>query len=182
MFIDISKSDKSFKRQAAAILYAASKTISPDSWPSFKSAMKEVTECCRREYICIGLAEDDELLAWAGLRPLYEKITWELHPLMVMPSRQRTGLGSTLLREIERIALKRQVLNIFLGTDDELGLTSLSRKDLYDHDLFEEIRHIENFGKHPFEFYIKNGYRIIGVVPDASGIGKPDILMCKRLQ
>jgi len=35
---------------------------------------------------------------------------------------------------------------------------------------------------HPFEFYQKQGYVITGVVPDANGVGKPDILMSKRVK
>jgi hypothetical protein len=34
---------------------------------------------------------------------------------------------------------------------------------------------------HPFEFYQKCGFVIVGVVPDANGYSKPDILMAKRV-
>jgi hypothetical protein len=40
---------------------------------------------------------------------------------------------------------------------------------------------IKNLHRHPFEFYQKAGFSIVGVVPDANGPGKPDILMAKRL-
>jgi predicted acetyltransferase len=36
--------------------------------------------------------------------------------------------------------------------------------------------------RHPFEFYQKLAYVVVGIVPDANGPGKPDILMAKRLQ
>jgi len=36
-------------------------------------------------------------------------------------------------------------------------------------------------GCFPFEFYQKCGFVIVGVVPDANGLGKPDILMAKRV-
>ena len=59
-------------------------------------------------------------------------------------------------------------------------MTSLSEVDPYEN-LWEKIRDIRNLNNHPFEFYQKMGYIITGVVPDANGIGKPDILMAKRV-
>jgi len=35
--------------------------------------------------------------------------------------------------------------------------------------------------QHPYEFYQKQGFVIIGVMPDANGIGKLDILMTKSV-
>ncbi|CAK7018299.1 hypothetical protein [Tissierella sp.] len=68
-----------------------------------------------------------------------------------------------------------------LGADDEVndGETSFANVDLYDN----LPMRIENFnpGTHQTGFYMKVGYKIIGVVPDANGIGKPDIWMGKRL-
>ena len=72
-------------------------------------------------------------------------------------------------------------LTITLGTDDEDGMTSLANTDLYEN-LWEKIRDIRNLKGHPFEFYQKIGYIISGIVPDANGPGKPDILMAKRVR
>jgi aminoglycoside 6'-N-acetyltransferase I len=67
-----------------------------------------------------------------------------------------------------------------LGPDDEFDKTSLSHVDLYDH-LWERIANIRNLKNHPFEFYQKQGFQIVGVLPDVNGFGKPDIYMAKRL-
>jgi aminoglycoside 6'-N-acetyltransferase I len=72
-------------------------------------------------------------------------------------------------------------LTIVLGSDDEDNMTSLSNVDLYE-DLWDKIKNIRNLKNHPFEFYQKLGYIISGVVIDANGIGKPDILMSKRVR
>ena len=58
--------------------------------------------------------------------------------------------------------------------------TSLGGIDLYP-DVLDKLRSIENVGGHPFEFYLKAGYHVVGVIPDANGFGKPDILMAKRI-
>ncbi|HQY94322.1 MAG: hypothetical protein WAU00_01310 [Caldilinea sp.] len=52
--------------------------------------------------------------------------------------------------------------------------------DLYPN-LWEHIANIGNRRGHPYTFYQKCGFAIVGVVPDANGLGKPDILMAKRV-
>ena len=40
---------------------------------------------------------------------------------------------------------------------------------------------VRNLRGHPYEFYQRCGFTIVGVVPDANGLGKPDILLAKRV-
>lgn len=67
-----------------------------------------------------------------------------------------------------------------LGTDDENNMTTLSQVDLYD-DLPGHLAAARSLRGHPFAFYQKLGYTIVGVIPDANGPGRPDILMAKRI-
>ena len=34
---------------------------------------------------------------------------------------------------------------------------------------------------HPAGFYMRLGFEVVGLIPDANGPGKPDILMAKRV-
>ena len=49
-------------------------------------------------------------------------------------------------------------------------------------DVWPHIANIKNIKGHPYSFYQKMGFVITGVVPDANGPGKPDILMAKRVR
>jgi aminoglycoside 6'-N-acetyltransferase I len=48
-------------------------------------------------------------------------------------------------------------------------------------DVLGAVQRLRNLGDHPFTFYQRVGFTIVGVIPDANGFGKPDILMAKRV-
>ena len=181
MFINLSSSDDAMRERAAVILFEAFKKRNVPAWPTLDDARREVHECVNKDFICVGYAEGSELLGWTGLRPMYET-TWELHPIVVKLHQQHKGIGKLLLQEAERAAKERGITGIVLGSDDENAETSLSGKDFDNGNLLREIKNIKNIRHHPFEFFLKCGYRIIGVVPDANGFGKPDIWMWKRVK
>jgi aminoglycoside 6'-N-acetyltransferase I len=60
-------------------------------------------------------------------------------------------------------------------------MTTLAGVNLYPN-VFEHIATIKNLHGHPYEFYQKCGFVIVGVVPDANGPGKPDIYMAKPVR
>ena len=82
--------------------------------------------------------------------------------------------------DFEQQVVRRGGLTIYLGTDDENGRTSLGGVDLYP-DVVGALNGVQNRGGHPFAFYRKLGFVIVGVLPDANGFGKPDIFMAKRV-
>lgn len=115
-----------------------------------------------------------------GAIPQYGSIGWELHPLAVAKRYQRYGIGTALVKALEEEILIRGGLTIYLGSDDETGTTSLYNEDLFI-DTFDKLKNITNINMHPYTFYEKLGYRIVGVLPDVNGVGKHDILMAKRI-
>lgn len=180
-YINLHQASKTLHTEAARVLLEAFTTKGIHTWETPADAEKEVEECLNPEYLAIAAVEENELLGWVGLRPMYGNTTWELHPLVVASAAQGKGTGRALLRQVERAAADRGVQGILLGSDDETGRTNLSRFDFDNRPVSEAIDSIRNLDHHPFEFYQKCGYRIIGIVPDASGRGKPDIWMWKRL-
>ncbi|MCL6432966.1 MAG: GNAT family N-acetyltransferase [Leptolyngbyaceae cyanobacterium HOT.MB2.61] len=146
------------------------------------SALEEIQDSFAPDRISrIAVDEDGTVLGWIGAIRSYEGHAWELHPLVVRSDRQRQGVGKTLVADLEEQVRQRGGSTIYIGTDDEAGETSLFGIDLYPN-VWEHIAQIKNLRHHPYEFYQKQGYTIVGVIPDANGFGKPDILMAKRIK
>lgn len=165
---------------AARLLNVAFAQNWPGSWATMEEAREEVSEMVDPERIARVALDGEDVVGWIGGIPEYDGNVWELHPLVVTPERQRQGIGALLVRDFEEQVHRRGGLTIQLGTDDVNEMTSLSNVDLYT-DTWDKIRNIRNFKGHPYSFYEKMGYVIIGVLPDANGRGKPDIYMAKRV-
>ncbi|MCW5876887.1 MAG: GNAT family N-acetyltransferase [Anaerolineales bacterium] len=179
--VDLKQQSAAAHREAAEILVAAFSLTAPKAWPTVEDGVQEVQDLLA-EQDCILLAALDpggEMLGWVGAQAQYDH-AWELHPLAVQPGAQRRGLGAALVRALEEQLRARGVLTVYLGTDDEVGQTSLAGRDLYP-DVLAQAAAMHNVDEHAFEFYQKLGYVVVGLIPDANGFGKPDILMAKRL-
>ncbi len=169
-------------QQAAQLLVDAFREHWLEAWPTFEEGLKEIHEMLEPERICrAAVDEQGNLLGIIGGIPGYDGNVWELHPLTVQATMQGKGIGRALVEDFEEQVRLRDGLTITLGSDDEDSMTSLSNVDLFEN-TWEKILNIRNLKRHPFEFYQKMGYAITGVVPDANGIGKPDILMAKRVK
>jgi aminoglycoside 6'-N-acetyltransferase I len=168
-------------QQAAHLLMDAFHEHWADAWPSKEEGLKEIHEMLEPGRICrVAIDNDENLLGIIGGIPQYDGHVWELHPLAVQPNMQGHGIGKTLVKDFEEQVRMRGGLTIILGSDDEDNMTSLSGIDLYEN-FWDKVKDIRNLKHHPFEFYQKMGYIITGVVPDANGTGKPDIIMSKRV-
>jgi aminoglycoside 6'-N-acetyltransferase I len=180
--IDLPPTDENLIRQTARILMDAFALHWPNAWPTFESALEEVHECLTPKRVNrIAVADDGRVLGWVGAEKSYKAGGWELHPLAVDPLEQGKGIGRALMTDIENQVLARGGITIYLGSDDEDDMTSLAGVDLFDQ-YEEHLKNVRNLKGHPFEFYQKMGYQIIGVMPDVNGPGKPDIWMAKRIR
>jgi aminoglycoside 6'-N-acetyltransferase I len=179
--IDAQTASDSIIQQMAQLLVDAFRDNWPEAWPTLEDAEEELEDALDPERIClVALDEDSAAVGWIGGIAEYDGNVWELHPLAVRPDLQGRGVGRALVLDFEAEVAKRGGLTIRVGTDDEANMTTLSNVDLYD-DLPSKIAAVRNLRHHPYEFYQKLGYVIIGVMPDANGIGKPDIIMGKRV-
>ena len=179
--VDLDPGDERAIGQVAAMLVAGFKEHWPDAWPDLESALEEVRESFGAGRLSrVALDERGEAVGWIGAIPQYHGNVWELHPLVVRPDRQGQGIGRALVADLEERVRERGGITLWVGSDDEAGQTTLSGVDLYPN-VWEHVARIENPGRHPYGFYQKLGFVIVGVMPDANGPGKPDIYLAKRV-
>ena len=167
--------------QAAGLLLEAFRNRT-DEWQDLDAARREVVASLAPERISrIAVEPSGRLLGWIGGTPMYRGRVWELHPLVVAASHRRRGIGRALVADFDRVAAARGALTVWLGSDDEHDETSVSAVDVYA-DVPAAIRNFRTIrGEHPAEFYVRLGFRVVGIIPDANGRGKPDILFARRV-
>lgn len=173
-FMNLSGSKEEYAERAAELLREAF----PEAYGD--CAMEQVDKCMEEDRVLLGAYDGEVLTGFVGAMPQYGITAWELHPLVVAEAYRGKGIGTLLIGELEAVLRNKGCLTVYLGSDDEDGRTSLSDTDLFT-DTYGKIEHVVNYKRHPYEFYCKAGYKIIGVIPDANGQGKPDILLAKSL-
>ena len=166
--------------QMADILTKAFRIMSPTSWTTVEEGLEEIHDLLKDDNFVIAAIVYGQAVGLIGGIPEYDGNVYELHPLAVHPDWQNNGIGRQLVAVFEAEVIKRGGMTIMLGSDDEANMTSLSGVDMYKN-MWDKVANIRNFKGHPYEFYQKQGYQIVGIIPDANGFGKPDILMAKRV-
>ena len=179
--VTLSPEDERAIEQVAVLLIEGFKAHVPHVWPDMTAALEEVQESFGKDRISrIALDSNGEIVGWIGGLSHYDGNVWEIHPLVVKPSRQGSGIGRQLVCDFEDLVREQGGLTIWVGTDDEDNMTTLAGVDLYPN-VVEHLVQIKNLRRHPYEFYQKLGFVITGVMPDANGYGKPDIFLAKRV-
>jgi len=162
--------------QAAALLVEAF----PHWLPTMELARDEVMQALETDRICLVARAGDQILGWVGAIPEYSH-AWELHPLVVRADARRQGLGAALVRALEERVREVGALTLYLGTDDDRPAAGTSAGGV---ELFPDVlSHAMGLRviDHPAGFYSRMGFQVVGLIPDANGLGKPDILMAKRV-
>src|SRR5918994_7062149 len=162
--------------QAAALLVDAF----PHWLSTVETARDEVMQALGADRICLVARADDEILGWIGAIPEYSH-AWELHPLVVKEDVRHMGVGRALVAALEERVRAAGALTLYLGTDDDGPApgTSAGGVALFP-DVLSHATRLRVFD-HPAGFYLRMGFEIVGLIPDANGPGKPDILMAKRV-
>ena len=178
--LDLSPDNDLFIQQAALILLDCFGYL-PSGYPTLEESIQEVRNSFAPDRISrIAVDRSRTVLGWIGGIQQYDGRVWELHPLVVKSGFRGQGIGRSPVMDLEAQVKKRGGITLWVGTDDEEKKTTLSGVNLYPN-VCNHIVAIKNLRRHPYEFYQKCGFVIVGVMSDANGLGKPDIYMAKPI-
>ena len=176
---DLASCDKQVLEMLASITYEAFQENSPDWLPTLDSAREKVLEALKPGRHARVMLEGSRPVGW--IATITGRHVWEIHPIAIAVGSQYKGYGQQLVAHIEELARSNGALTLFAGTGDEVGTTNLFGYDIY-RDPAVAISHIEGTGRNPFEFWLRAGFKVVGLMPDAEGPGKPGIHLAKRIE
>lgn len=180
--INLCPNAKDAIEQIATLLIESFQEHWPNAWSDRESAVAEVKDSLGDNRISrVAVNRQGLVLGWISGIKSYDGYVWELHPLAVRTDSRRQGIGQALVTDLEKQVREQGGITLWVGTDDEDNMTTLGGVNLYPN-VFEHIAKIKNLRGHPYEFYQKCGFVIVGVMPDANGLGKPDIYMAKLIR
>lgn len=180
--VDLRLADAAIIDKLAPLVHEAFGVHAPGWLPTVADAKDEIWESLEPQKISrVLLDAEQNPLGWIGVTPRSSGRVWEIHPLMVAVSAQGNGYGLRLMRDIEALASQLGALTLEVGTSDLTNATTLSEVDLYE-DPARAIAELRTLKRHPVAFYMKIGFKVVGILPDAEGVGQPGITLAKRVE
>ena len=177
--VPLGSADEHRIAQVSELLVRSFRDLSPTWVPTVEAAREKVMETLAPWMIARVLIVEDRVAGFVGARPNYSSV-WELHPLVVDEAVRYRGYGRLLVTDIEGLVAEEGALTLLLGTSDEVSRTSLAGQDLFK-DPIGALRDLTSTDDHPLGFWKRVGYTVVGLVPDAEGLGKPTILLAKSV-
>jgi aminoglycoside 6'-N-acetyltransferase I len=176
---DLSATDSASTEDAAKLLQAAFAPLGV--WTTLTEARQEVLDSLGADRVSrVARSIAGAVIGWIGAIREYDGLVWQLHPLVVDAAQRRHGVGRALVMDLEAILTARGGLTLWAGSDDLAGETTLGGVDLYSA-LPDAFSAVHSWGNHPLPFYRRLGFHVIGVMPDANGLGRSDIFLGKKL-
>jgi len=181
MIVAVRAQDQAFIDALAELTFHAFRRHAPEWLPTLGAAREEVLESLQSGRQSFALVDASVApIGWIAVEAQGARV-WEIHPIAVRVADQGKGHGRALVEHVERLARATGILTLFASTSDEVGATSLSGVDLYA-DPVGALASARWQESHACEFWRRVGFKLVGVLPDAEGPGKPSIHFAKAVR
>lgn len=173
--VDLCNEDDGVVEQVATLLMGGVFAHQSHTWTDKTTALDEIGESFEANHISrVGFDDSGKLLGWAAGYSIYNGYIWQVYPLALTAF--NLDIGHRLLQDFEEQVRAHGGLGILLSIDVELTLPTLHEKDLST-DPWQHIISLQHLDNHRIEFFRQLGFAIVGIIPNAQGRGKPNILL-----
>ena len=169
--------DASLLRGVADILVAALPAIYVGA---VTSALADVVQFAPEDLSLVARDGDGAPIGWLRAEHFAGQASAEIKLVAVHPARGRQGVGRTLVMAAEERMRAAGCVTMLTTVGDTRG-----RTNLYGLDVTEDAPHLLASFRchidHPAGFFLRVGYRLVGILPDAYGPGKHDFTLARRI-
>jgi len=173
----LGQEDAALLRGVADLLVIAFPTIYAGN---VTQALADVVQFAPEDRSLVARDSEGAPIGWVRMEHFKKQSSAEIKLVAVHPTRRRQGVGRTLVMASEERMRVIGCVTMLATVGDTRG-----RTNLYGMDVTEDApRLLANFAchaDHPAGFFLKIGYRLVGLLPDAYGPGKHDLTLARRI-
>lgn len=173
----LSQEDAALLRGVADLLVVA---FAPIYEGDVTRALADVVQFAPEDLSLIARDGDGQPIGWLRAEHFKRQASAEIKLVAVHPSRRRQRVGQTLVRAAEERMRAVGCVTMLATVGDTRGRTNLYGVDVTA-DAPRLLAAFHCHADHPAGFFLRVGYRLVGVLPDAYGPGKHDLTLARRI-
>lgn len=173
----LGQEDAALLRGVADLLVASFPTIYGDD---ITQALADVVQFAPEDRSLIARDSDGVPIGWLRVEHFRGQASAEIKLIAVAPDRRRQGIGRTLVMAAEERMRGAGCVTMLATAGDTRGRTSLYGLDVTE-DAPGLLADFHCHADHPAGFFLRVGYRLVGILPDAYGPGKHDLTLARRI-
>ena len=143
-------------------------------------ALADVVQFAPEDLGLIARDPEGTPIGWLRAEHFPGQASAEIKLVAVQPTRRRQGVARTLVMAAEERMRSQDCVTMLATVGDTRGRTNLYGVDVTE-DAPGLLAGFHCHADHPAGFFLRVGYRLVGLLPDAYGPGKHDLTLARRI-
>ena len=144
-------------------------------------ALADVVQFAPEDLSLVARDSEGTPIGWLHAEHFRGQASGEIKLVAVHPARRRQEVARTLVMAAEERMCATGCVTMLATVGDTRGRTSLYGIDVTE-DAPGLLAAFHCHADHPAGFFLRIGYRLVGLLPDAYGPGKHDLTLARRIQ
>lgn len=173
----LSQEDAALLRGVADLLVVACPSLYDGD---VTQALADVVQFAPADLSLVARDPEGTPIGWLRAEHFRGQASAEIKLVAVHPARRRQEVARTLVMAAEERMSGNACVTMLATVGDTRGRTSLYGIDVTE-DAPRLLAGFHCHADHPAGFFLRIGYRLVGLLPDAYGPGKHDLTLARRI-